>query len=226
MRHQPDRDGGWRSWLITVAQREAWRLHGKEAGHVGFEFGGDREDLVHEPVDPRDVLALRADLRFALDVLAAVPERRRVVKAMQVTGLKYEEIQSRFGLTYTQVNRLMTEANQAIQKERQRIAPRRDGMPPRAVRLQELEAKPPRWLTSAVGRPPGKHVPAQVVLPWRRAALAIDDYRREHGAHLRDEPLGSRPAEPRAARSFDLAERAITRAREAREATRRRSLER
>jgi RNA polymerase sigma factor (sigma-70 family) len=225
VRYQPDRNANWRSWLVTVAQREAWRLDGKERGHIGLEVGGE-SSLVHEPADARDVVSLRSELRFALEVLATVPARRREVKAMHVTGLKYEEIQHRFGLSYTQVNRLMTEANQAIQKERQRVTPRRDGMPARAARLQELEEKPPKWLTRAIGRPPGKHVPAQIVLPWRRAALAIDDYRREHGVHVADDALGARPTEPRAARAFDLADRARTRAREAREATRRRSLDR
>jgi RNA polymerase sigma factor (sigma-70 family) len=226
MRYQPERDSGWRAWLVTVAQREAWRLHAKEASHIGFGVG-DRDDLSWEPADPRDVVGTRAELRSALAALAAVPERRREVKALWVTGFKYEEIKERLGLTYTRVNRLMTEANHAIQKERLREAPQREAMPARAARLQELEASPPRWLKTAIGRSPGKWVSTQITLPWRRAALAIDDYRREHGAHLRsDEPLGSRPTDPRAARSFDLAERAIRRAREARELSRRRSLER
>ena len=224
MRYQPDRDGKWRSWLITVAQREAWRLDGKERSHIGFEVGG-RDDLIREPADPRDVVAIRSELRSALDALAAVPERRREVKALWVTGFKYEEIQDKLGLSYTSVNRLMTEANHAIQKERLRAAPR-EVTPVRAARLQELEGNPPKWLRNAIGRPPGKRVSAQITLPWRRAALALDDYRREHATHLRDEPLGSRPTDPRAARSFDLAERAITRAREARELSRGRSLER
>ena len=181
MRYQPDRDGNWRSWLITVAQREAWRLDGKERGHIGFEVGG-RDDLIREPADPRDVVAIRSELRSALDALAAVPERRREVKALWVTGFKYEEIQDQLGLTYTRVNRLMTEANHAIQKERLRAAPPREAVPVRAARLQELEGNPPRWLTNAIGRPPGKRVSAQITLPWRRAAFALDDYRREHGA--------------------------------------------
>ncbi|HEX5782793.1 MAG TPA: hypothetical protein VFX80_12775, partial [Solirubrobacteraceae bacterium] len=36
----------WRSWLITTAQREAWRLHGKETGHVGFEVEGARDEML------------------------------------------------------------------------------------------------------------------------------------------------------------------------------------
>lgn len=64
------------------------------------------------------------------------------------------------------------------------------------------------------------------MLAWRRAAIAIDDYRREHGPRLGTESLGMRPSEPRAVRSFDLAQRAIAVSREARLPTRARSLER
>jgi hypothetical protein len=227
VRCQPDRDRHWRAWLVTTALREAWKLGGKERGHVGFDVDGLSEGLVREAADPRDVVAIRAELRFALEVFATVPERRREVKALAVTGLKYDEIQAMLGLTYTRVNRLMTEANTTIQKERNRAALQDVEGPPRAQRLAELEANPPKWLRAAIGGPPGKYAPVDATLSWRRAVLAIDDYRREHGAHLQDEPLGARPSDPRAARSYDLADRAITRAREARlPPSRRRSLER
>jgi hypothetical protein len=42
IRCQPDRDRNWCAWLVMTAQREAWRLHGKEAGHVGFDVEGPR----------------------------------------------------------------------------------------------------------------------------------------------------------------------------------------
>src|SRR5687767_13292612 len=86
--------------------------------------------------------------------------------------------------------------------------------PPKVRRLRELESKPPAWLRAAIGRPPGQNVSAEALLCWRRAALAVDDYRRDHGAHLGEEPIGPRPGDPRAARAYDLADRAITRARE------------
>jgi hypothetical protein len=56
IRHQPDRDGGWRAWLVTTAQREAWRLDGRERAHVGFEVEGHRDEFTREPADPRDVV--------------------------------------------------------------------------------------------------------------------------------------------------------------------------
>jgi hypothetical protein len=227
IRHQPDRDGSWKAWLVTTAQREAWKLDGKERAHTDFEVEGHRHEFTREPADPRDVVAIRSELRFALDVFATVPERRREAKALLVTGFKYTEIQERLGLTYTRVNHLISEANKAVQSERHQAARLDVEGPPRARRLRELESNPPAWLRAAIGRSPGMNRSAEALLLWRRAALAIDDYRREHAEHLKGEPLGSRPSDPRAARAYDVADRAITRAREARlPPSRRRSLER
>jgi hypothetical protein len=225
MRCQPDRDRAWRSWLVTTAQREAWRLHATEAAHIGFELPG-KENLLGDAVDPRDTLELRSELRAALDLLAAVPERRREAKALQITGFTYDEIGDRLGIGHTRVNALVAEANAAIRREHRRVAPEQQPRSARAARLHELEEQPPRWLTSAIGAPPGKSVPSGALLAWRRAALAIDDYRRDHGHNLGDEGLGQRPADPHAARAYELAAHAATRAREAREATRQRSRER
>jgi hypothetical protein len=66
----------------------------------------------------------------------------------------------------------------------------------------------------------------RAVLAWRRAALAIDDYRRQYGRGLGDDPLGERPADREAARTFDLARSAIERVVEARSRMARRGLER
>jgi hypothetical protein len=112
------------------------------------------------------------------------------------------------------VNHLISEANKAVQTERHRAVQLDVKGPPKARRLRELESNPPGWLKAAIGRPPGMHRSAEARLCWRRAALAIDEYRSEHGAHLNDEPRGTRPSGPWAARAYDLADRAITRARE------------
>jgi len=91
MRVQPDRERNWRSWLITTAEREAWRLRREEAKTFSFEFE-TVDDLERDPVDPRDHVDERARLRHALELLSAVPERRRRIKALHVIGYKYEEI--------------------------------------------------------------------------------------------------------------------------------------
>ena len=74
VRCRPDRDGGWRSWLVTTAQREAWKLDSKERAHTGFEVDERHDGLARERADPRDVVAVRSKLRFALDVFATVRE--------------------------------------------------------------------------------------------------------------------------------------------------------
>jgi hypothetical protein len=38
MRHEPDRERNLRAWLITTAEREAWRRHRIEAGHAPRSF--------------------------------------------------------------------------------------------------------------------------------------------------------------------------------------------
>ncbi|HEX5782745.1 MAG TPA: hypothetical protein VFX80_12530, partial [Solirubrobacteraceae bacterium] len=182
----------------------ARRLHGKETGHVGFEVEGARDEMLREPPDPRDAFVLRAELRSALEVFATVPERRREIKALQIIGFTYDEIGERLGLSYTRVNALATEANDAIRAELHRRRLERPHSSTRVERLSQLELQPPKWLTAAIGCPPGKHISPQAILAWRRAAIAIDDYRREHGPHVGDDALGKPPAEPRAARSFDL----------------------
>jgi hypothetical protein len=47
MRYQPDRNRSWQGWLVTTAEREAWRLHRKEAAHIGFEIPGTI-GLIHD----------------------------------------------------------------------------------------------------------------------------------------------------------------------------------
>jgi DNA-directed RNA polymerase specialized sigma24 family protein len=120
IRCQSDRAGNWCAWLVTTTKRAAWKLDGKERGHVGFEVEGRRDELTREPPDPRDVVGIRSELRFALDAFATVPERRREAVALLVTGSRCTEIQARLGLTFTRVNHLIGEANTAIQTERHR----------------------------------------------------------------------------------------------------------
>jgi hypothetical protein len=54
-------------------------------------------------------------------------------------------------------------------------------------------------------------------LAWRRAALAIDDYRREHRWNSPTDAIGPTPLDPAARRSHQLAERAIAAVAEERE---------
>ena len=227
LRFQPDRDRNWRAWLVTTAEREAWRLHAGVVDHISTsfpEFGTD-DDWVRAPADLRDVQGDRMALREALDVLAKVPERRRRAKALHVIGMSYEEIGDVLGISFTAANRLITEANAIIRQEHAGRDPEQVPRSPRAARLDELERAPARWLVAAIGRVPGKNANAESMLAWRRAALAIDDYRREHGSDLELDALGPRPTDGSAARAYDLALAAIQRLRRARETGRGRSKE-
>jgi hypothetical protein len=93
------------------------------------------------------------------------------------------------------------------------------------VRLDELEQDPPKWLRGAIGRLPSVTNERRAALAWRRAALMIDDYRRQYGRGLGDDTLGERPADREAARAFDLARSAVQRAVAARSRMPRRGLE-
>jgi RNA polymerase sigma factor (sigma-70 family) len=208
MRYQPSRERAWRAWLTVTAVHEALRLHEVEAGHLPFEIQRkDGSTFETEPPDPREDRHLdHMEAVEALSVLATVPERRRRAKERHVAGLKYEEIAEELGISRTRVHHLVTEANKAIQVELSRRQGLNEPRSPRAARLEELETNPPSWLLASIGRQRKKDG-AHAMLVWRRAALAIDDYRRRYGQDLGEEPLGHRPHDASAARAFDLAQR-------------------
>jgi DNA-directed RNA polymerase specialized sigma24 family protein len=85
IRSQPDRGRNWQAWLVTTAQREAWRMHREAVREMHMEIP-EHELLEIQPAGPRDPVRIRAELRHALDLLAAVPERRRRAKALHVMG--------------------------------------------------------------------------------------------------------------------------------------------
>ena len=98
---------------------------------------------------------------------------------------------------------------------------------PRAARLRELEDESPTWLLEGIGKAPTRNRSnGAALLAWRRAALAIDDYRRDYGWSADDDALGPRPADPRAGRAHDRAHHAASHARaeKARMKTREREL--
>ena len=222
--HQPDRDRNWRGWLMTTAERELWRQYGFESRHLSLHADDATGRLDWDVPDERDHVAVRLRLREALRAFARLPDSRREIKALQVAGFSYDEIAEMRGLTWTRVNHLLAEANKALREEQGRVAKPPFQGSPRAARLDELEREPPQWLQRAIGRRPPVTWDRPAVLAWRRAALTLDDYRRQYGRALGDEPLGERPIQRDAARAFDLASSAVDRAVEAR--SRRRGRER
>jgi hypothetical protein len=76
-----------------------------------------------------------------------------------------------------------------------------------SARLRELEDDAPKWLTDAIGPRPGRSKSASgVVLAWRRAALAIDDYHALQQGRAQVRPEG---AEVEALQCHERAQRAV-----------------
>lgn len=214
LRYQPDRNRSWKGWLTTTAQREAWALVRRERETV---------DLIYEPpdtrrpdrADPAEYVPLREDLREVLDAVSELPEYDRWLVARRAEGYRYEEIAELAGSSYTRVNRGLTRANDMM---RERLAERDEALRPRSARgqrLAELEREPPQWLRSCIGDPPrpsSKRGGEAALLAWRRAALALEDYRREHDPDfvLHEAPT---PRDAGAERAWGVAEAAIRRLR-------------
>jgi RNA polymerase sigma factor (sigma-70 family) len=103
LRRQPNRDSVF-GWLYTVAVREAWRLHERDARERPLEcVPPDREPH-------RDEVVLETEAHAALAALASLPQRQRDYLTLLVTGLSYDEIARHHGVTYTTVNRHLARA--------------------------------------------------------------------------------------------------------------------
>jgi hypothetical protein len=136
------------------------------------------------------------DLWDALSAITSLPLRLQRIALLRGLGLKREDIVAITGDSETRVGHLMREATFRIDEivAEWRHAENRS---PRADRLWELEHEPPDWLVAEIGRPPRRHRNAGQVAArraWRRAALALDDYRTAAGAEglmsIQDESPG------------------------------------
>ena len=213
LRHQPDRNREWRAWLFRTAQREAWILDQKRREIRSIDDGLPDGSLVAEPADRRDPYRERDELEAAVDVLEHLPPRLRRVAFLRATGHRYSEIGEITGDSRTRVSQLVRRANDYIREALHELEAAEVVQPPRAERLRELESSPPEWLRQEIGRPPrgrgGRMGHATRLLEWRRAALAIEDYRVLAGYDSEVRALGIRPAEEPLTRAFEAATRAI-----------------
>ena len=221
LRYQPDRQTNWQGWLFTTAQREAWRLHRARFKALAIDPAAaraGREWVVSDLSDPRDPLETHIALDAAIGILEQLPARLRRIAWLRASGMRYRDIGELTGDSQTRVSQLVARANLRIYEAIERSDPPARDLPPRARRLQALESAPPPWLVAEVGRPPRanqrKRPYASLLLAWRRAALAIDDYRTLTGFNAPDRGLGARPSSPAGGRAFDHAIRAVARARE------------
>jgi DNA-directed RNA polymerase specialized sigma24 family protein len=211
--HQPDRTRNWKGWLFRTAQHEAWRLDRQQRETNGLVPAVAELGAVREPADPKDPHGDRLGLITSMEVLEQLPPRLRRIAFMRAAGFRYREIGAITGDSEVRVNQLVARANFRIYEVLGRMRERDQDLPPRVKRLRDLESAPPRWLKSEIGPAP-RNQNHQVAfasrqLAWRRAALAIDDYRATSGSLVRDRGLGQPPSDPDARRAYDRARRAI-----------------
>jgi hypothetical protein len=175
----------WKGWLFRTAQREAWRLNAVRRRDVRIvsDIGERRPGEAREPADPRNGIEDRVEFLAAMDEVKRLPKRMRQVVVVRSQVARHKDVADILGISTGRVGYLLaTVGNTLRQLDEQRAERERPVASPRAARLRELEEHTPGWLIEAIGRLPtrGKNASA-TVLAWRRAALAIDDYRRDHG---------------------------------------------
>jgi RNA polymerase sigma factor (sigma-70 family) len=122
-RKQPERCEHTPGWLRVVARHEAYAWHrrmnrfpsldepvgGPAAGAGG---GTTFAELVRAPLD----VELAFDAREALRSLAGLGDRRRAALTLKVAGYSYREIQELLGVSYTWVNRHITEGRRMLRR--------------------------------------------------------------------------------------------------------------
>jgi DNA-directed RNA polymerase specialized sigma24 family protein len=213
-RYQPDRDREWKGWLYRTALREAWRLNA-EHGRANLRIVPDRESrepgATREPLDPRDRLEERLEFLAAMDEVRRLPKNLRAVVLLRAQFSRHRDVAEALGVSVARVTRLLQDAGVYLQERTMRRAElERPVASPRASRLRELEVDPPEWLVEAIGRAPTfNKSSARPVLAWRRAALAIEDYRAEAGWHSKEVGLGPTPIQPDARRAHERAQQAM-----------------
>ena len=207
LRRQPDRQREWQAWLFVTARREAWRLHRERYRAAGPLRSPE------ETRDPHDQHAQALGLRATVEVLEQLPPRLRRIAFLRGTGLPYRDIAEITGDSVSRVGVLVTRANDQMRRTLEAELDQERDLPPRARRLRELEDAPPTWLVAEIGPIPRskgrRESNATRTLFWRRAALAIDDYRAITGFADDKRGLGDRPADSASQRAFDVAVRAI-----------------
>jgi RNA polymerase sigma factor (sigma-70 family) len=120
LRYQPDRDHTV-GWLRVVARHEALRLLAKGPRLESLDEPVGREEgegsLALADVVPGDFdLERTLEAREALRSLAGLRWRRRRALALQAAGYSYKEITEKLGVTYTNVNRHITEGRAELRK--------------------------------------------------------------------------------------------------------------
>jgi hypothetical protein len=213
MEYQPDRERNWRGWLFRTAERQAWKLERQANDHVPLRAGDDERAMANrDAVSTRDDHAIRGRRRRALDRRAVAAP---IATDRDVAGAR-AELRRHFGGDGRQPDsgRPARRARQPRDlRGHRRACAHESSRSPRAERLWELEHEQPAWLTAKIGPLPraSRRSVANSARrrAWRRAALALDDFRELVGPERLDESLASTSQEPALRGPFSTARRAL-----------------
>jgi RNA polymerase sigma factor (sigma-70 family) len=115
-RNQPERGPATGAWLRVVARHEAfaWLRQRRRLRVLDEEDGWGRPTPAAERIPARLDVELAHEARELLRSIAALGTHRRSALALRAAGYSYKEIQQLLGVTYTWVNRHVTEGRQAL----------------------------------------------------------------------------------------------------------------
>jgi RNA polymerase sigma factor (sigma-70 family) len=116
-RHQPGRDRVV-GWLRVVARHEALAWHSTRRRLALVEEAGTASTSTPtvERLRARLDVELAHEARELLRSIAALGINRRTALTLRAAGYSYREIQDRLGVTYTWVNRHITEGRHALRR--------------------------------------------------------------------------------------------------------------
>ena len=178
---------------------------------VASENESPTHGATREPLDPRERLEERLEFLAAMEEVRQLPKHLRAVVLLRAQFGRHRDVAEVLGVSTARVAHLLQHVGVYLQERMERRSElERPIASPRAARLRELEVETPEWLVEAIGRAPTfNKSSARPVLAWRRAALAIDDYRREAGWHSSEIGLGPTPIRPDARRAHERARQAM-----------------
>jgi DNA-directed RNA polymerase specialized sigma24 family protein len=213
LEHQPDRDRNWQGWLFRTAQRQAWLL--ERQAHENFPLRSFEWEDMRETVQgiAEDRLDVHRDVQDALSIIGRLPPRLQRIALLRGLGLRHSDISEITGDSPTRVQQLITRVNDQIHEQLAERMHADDRFSPRAERLWQLETQTPAWLTGRIGKVP-RHSrrtsgTTEARRAWRRAAIALDDYRTATGPAPFDELLDAPARDPELERLRRTALRAI-----------------
>ena len=117
LRYQPNRDSVY-AWLVKVAVREAVKLDRRSRRTLPLEHNDGNHDVVSEPAERTDTLALRLEVLAAREAIAAarLSSRQARIVALQAVGLDYEEISTQENISVRTVERQILRARSKLRE--------------------------------------------------------------------------------------------------------------